>query len=148
MKKLNPDKLHVEFRNGVTRTRPIMGRRYTLTHSDITADLFLNIGLDFAYDKINDTRDEVLAEWRVNQGLPFLHVYIYIDGQFDPAVSAMRNEIFRRELPLALEAIRYGDREFFAAHSELGNAPVWIRFDSTNPAYNRSEYWGTPNDYE
>ncbi len=147
MKKLNPDKLYVEFRNGVTMTKPIIGRRYTLTHSDITADLFLTIGLDYAYDKISAMRDEVLGEWRMNQGFPFLYVYVYIDGQFDPAVSAMRNEIFRRELPLALEAIRYGDRKFFAAHSELDHAPIWIHFDSTNPAYNQFEYWGTPNDY-
>lgn len=147
MKKLNPDKLYVEFRNGVTMTNPIIGRRYTLTHSDITAELFLAIGLDYAYDKISAMRDEVLGEWRMNQGFPFLYVYVYIDGQFDPAVSAMRNEIFRRELPLALEAIRYGDRKFFAAHSELGHAPIWIHFDSTNPAYNQFEYWGTPNDY-
>ena len=148
LKRLNPDKLHVEFRNDVTLISPIIGRKYTLTHSDITADLFLTIGLEFAYDKVNDTRDEVLAEWRTNQGFPFLYVYVYVDGQFGPVVSATRNAIFRRELPLALEAIRYGDRKFFAAHSELDNAPIWIHFDSTNPAYNRFEYWGIPNDYE
>jgi hypothetical protein len=148
LKRLNPDKVYVEFRNGVTVTSPIVGRKYTLTHSDVTADLFLTIGLEFAYDKINAMRDEVLAEWRTNQGFPFLYVYVYVDGQFGPAVSAVRNAVFRRELPLALEAIRYGDRKFFAAHSELDNAPIWIHFDSTNPVYNRFEYWGTPNDYE
>ena len=45
MSKLNPEKLSVEFRDGVTNTEPILGRRYTLTHSDITAELFLTIGL-------------------------------------------------------------------------------------------------------
>lgn len=63
LKRLNPDKLHVEFRPGVTMTEPVNGRKYTLTHSDITADLFLTIGLQFAYDKVNTMRDEVLAEW-------------------------------------------------------------------------------------
>jgi hypothetical protein len=93
-------------------------------------------------------RDEVLAEWRTNNGIPFLYVYVYVDGQFGPVVSAVRNEIFRRELPLVLEAIRYGDRMFFTAHPELGNAPVWIHFDSANPVYNRFENRGTPNDYK
>lgn len=148
MKRLNPDKLYVEFRTGVTMTEPVIGRKYTLTHSDITADLFLTIGLQFAYDKVNAMRDEVLAEWRTNNGFPFLYVYVYVDGQFDPAVSAVRNAIFRRELPLALEAIRYGDRIFFVAHPDLDNAPIWIHFDSTNPEYNRFENWGTPNDYK
>ena len=147
LKRLNPDKLYVEFRTGVTLTEPVIGRKYTLTHSDITADLFLTIGLQFAYDKVNDMRDEVLAEWRTNNGFLFLYVYVYVDGQFDPAVSARRNAIFRRELPLALEAIIYGDRRFFAVHSDLYNAPIWIYFDSTDPDYNRFENWGIPNDY-
>ena len=148
LKRLNPDKLYVDFRTGVTMTEPVIGRKYTLTHSDITADLFLTIGLQFAYDKVNAMRDEVLAEWRSNNGFPFLYVYVYVDGQFGPAVSAVRNAIFRRELPLALEAIRYGDRRFFAAHPDLDNAQIWIRFDSTNAEYNRFENWGTPNDYK
>ena len=95
--------------------------------------------MQFAYDKVNAIRDEVLSEWRTNNGFPFLYVYIYVDGQFDPAVSAVRNAIFRRELPLALEAIRYGDGMFFTVHPELGNAPIWIHFDSTTPEYNRFE---------
>lgn len=148
LKRLNPDKLYVEFRTGITMTEPAIGRKYTLTHSDITAELFLTIGLQFAYDKVNPMRDEVLAEWRTNNGFPFLYVYVYVDGQFDPEVSAVRNRIFRRELPLALEAIRYGDRKFFVAHPDLDNAPIWIHFDSTNPWYNRLENWGTPNDYK
>lgn len=148
MRRLNPDKLYVEFRNGVTMTKPVIGRKYTLTHSDITADLFLTIGLQFAYDKINVMRDEVLAEWRKNHEFPFLYVYVYVDGQFDPVVSTVRNEIFRREMPLVLEAIRYGDKIFFETHSDLDNAPIWIHFDSTNPKYNRFEYWGTPIDYK
>lgn len=147
MKRLNPDKLNVEFRHGVTMTEPVIGRKYTLTHSDITAELFLTVGLQFAYDKFNSMRDEVLAKWKYYYGNPFLYAYVYVDGQFGPAVSAVRNAIFRRELPLALEAVRWGDRTFFIAHPELDNAPIWIHFDSTNPEYNRFEYWGTPNDY-
>lgn len=64
------------------------------------------------------------------------------------AQPAVRNAVFRRELPLALEAIRYGDRRFFATHPELDNAAIWIYFDSTNPEYNRFENWGTPKDYK
>jgi hypothetical protein len=148
VEKLNPDKLYVEFRPGVTMTEPIIGRKYTLTHSDITADLFLTIGLQFAYDKVNAMRDEVLAEWRTNNEFPFLYGYVYIDGKYGPAFSIVRNAIFRRELPLALEAIRYGDRRLFIAHPDLDNAPIWIHFDSENQEYNRLEYWGTPNDYK
>ncbi|MBN9654745.1 staygreen family protein [Halobacillus sp. GSS1] len=148
MKRLDPDKLFVEFRPGVTKNTPLLGRKYTLTHSDITAELFLTLGLSYAYDKITQMRDEVLAEWRIENGRPYLYIYVYVDGQYGSDQSAVRNAIFRSELPLALEAIRYGDRYFFEAYPELDHAPILIRFDSTDPRYNRYEYWGTPKDYK
>ncbi|MDP4145523.1 MAG: staygreen family protein [Bacillota bacterium] len=148
MKKLNPEKLFVEFRAGVTNTEPIIGRKYTLTHSDITAELFLTIGIEYAFDKITKMRDEVLAEWRMCNGYPYLHVYVYVDGRSGTTKTAIRDTIFRRELPLALEAIRYGDRKFFLAHPELDDAPIGIHFDSENPYYNRFENWGTPKKYK
>jgi len=145
MEKLNPEKLHVEYRN-VTATKPIIGRKYTLTHSDKTAELFLTIGLEYAYDQISKMRDEVLAEWKTSEGNPFLYVYVYV-GQFGPVITAIRDTIFRQELPLALEAIIYGDSDFFIEYPELSGASIWIQFDSKNPKYNRFEYWGIPKDY-
>jgi hypothetical protein len=148
MSRLNPEKLSVEFREGVTTTEPIIPRRYTLTHSDITAELFLTIGLRYAYDKTNAMRDEVLGEW-IKKGESYLYyVYLYVDGQFGPGIAAIRNYVFRRELPLALEAIRYGDREFFTAHPELDNFPIIVFFMSTNPQFNKIENWGTFSDYD
>jgi hypothetical protein len=143
MSKLNPEKLSVEFREGITTTEPIIPRRYTLTHSDITTELFLTIGLTYAYDKINAMRDEVLGGWIKIGDQYFFYVYLYIDGQFGLGVTDIRNYIFRRELPLALEAIRYGDKKFFSAHPELNDAPIVVHFMSTNPQYNRIESWGT-----
>ncbi|MBM7868120.1 hypothetical protein GTO89_15065 [Heliobacterium gestii] len=146
MKQLNPEKLVVEYRDGVTPAEPVIGRKYTLTHSDITGELFLTIGRAYAYEKINSLRDEVLAECRWYDGTIILYVYVYVNGQFAP-LSARRDRIFRRELPLALAAIRYGDAQFFMAHPELDHAPILIYFDSTNPNYHRFENWGTPSDY-
>ena len=60
MKKLNPDQLYVEFKNGVTMIEPVIDRKYTLTHSDITAELFLTIGLQYASEKINAMREKCL----------------------------------------------------------------------------------------
>lgn len=148
MSRLNPEKLLVEFGKVITTTEPIIPRRYTLTHSDITAELFLTIGLSYAYDKTNAMRDEVLGEWIKKREGYFFHVYLFVDGQFSPMVAAIRNYVFRRELPLALEAIRYGDREFFITHPELNNSPLIVYFMSTNPQFNRIENWGTFSDYD
>ena len=79
MNRLDPDKLFVELRDGVTLTEPIIGRKYTLTHSDITAELFLTIGLQYAFDRISDMRDEVLAQWVMDEYL-YLYVYVYVDA--------------------------------------------------------------------
>ncbi|MDF2943183.1 MAG: hypothetical protein K0S01_2041 [Herbinix sp.] len=148
MSRLDPEKLTVEFKEGVTTTEPIIPRRYTLTHSDITAELFLMIGLEYAYDKINYLRDEVRGEWIKKENGYLYYVYLYIDGHFGPTTISTRDFIFRRELPLALEAIRYGDREFFNAHPELDNSPIMVFFQSADPQYNKVENWGIFSDYD
>lgn len=148
MSKLNPEKLSVEFRPGVTAAEPVIPRRYTLTHSDITAELFLTIGLTYAFDKTNIMKDEVLAEWIKTKDRYFCHVYLHVDGKFGEKETAMRNYIFRRELPLALEAIRYGDRKFFDVHPELNHIPIIVYFMSESPKFNSIENWGNFSDYE
>ncbi|MGP4107965.1 staygreen family protein [Virgibacillus sp. L01] len=140
---LNPDKLYVEFREGITATEPIIHRRYTLTHSDITAELFLTIGLRFARDKFGPMRDEVLGEWTKIRGCYVYNVYLDVNGQSNQTVAAKRNDIFRRELPLALRAIRYGDSRFFISHPELNNSPIIVHFKSLYPQLNKIENWGT-----
>lgn len=148
MKILNPDKLFVEYRDNISETFPIIPRLYTLTHSDETGELFLTIGNRYAEDKINPMRDEVLAEWiPFGDDDVFLYVNVLVDGTAGPESSKIKNKIFIRELPLALKAIRYGDRKLFNAYPELDNAPIFIRFNSVYPEFKRTEYWGSISDY-
>lgn len=146
MSKFNPEKLNVEYREGVTAVEPIIPRRYTLTHSDQTAELFLAIGPDFAYDRITDMRDEVLGEWVEGHDQYYYYVYLMIDRE--KSTAAIRNYVFRKELPLALEAIHYGDAAFFRAHPELEEAPIIVFFQSRNPNYNKVENWGSFSKYD
>ncbi|MBA5849857.1 staygreen family protein [Clostridium sp. cel8] len=143
-----PEKLSVELRDGVITTEPINHRRYTLTHSDITAELFLTIGLNYAYDKINTTRDEVFAEWSKQGESYSFYTYLHVDDPFNPMKIGLRDYIFRHELPLALKAIRYGDTELFKKHPELDSSPIIVYFMSSNPLFNRLENWGTFSDYK
>lgn len=145
LKKLNPEKLFVEFQSPTTETEPIIPRKYTLTHSDKTAELFLTISSHFDYEKITPMRDEVLAQWSNNYSLL---VYLHIDGNLGYAESIIRNTIFRKELPLALEAIVYGDRLFLDAHPYLNNSSIIIHFKSIYPNLNTIENWGTISDYK
>ncbi|WP_017472944.1 staygreen family protein [Amphibacillus jilinensis] len=142
----NPEHLFVVFNPPVGNISPINGRKYTLTHSDQTGYLFLTIGLTYDEDKITDLRDEVLAEWSVQDGVYMLCVKVYLgNGEFKTVKR--RDRIFRQKLPLALEAIFLGDRAFLMAHEQLYAAPIKICFESSNSSYHRCENWGTPMDY-
>jgi hypothetical protein len=146
--RLKPEKLFVEYRQGITPTEPILKRYYTLTHSDETGDLFLTIGKEYAFDKINSMRDEVLGQWIKYGNNYYFYVYLLIDdGKFGPVKAEIRDKIFRRELPLALEAIRYGDRSLFKENKELDNSPIVVFFNSSELKYNKVEKWGSFSDY-
>jgi hypothetical protein len=152
MSRLRAEKLHVRFGPGTTPEGPITPRRYTLTHSDRTGDLFLTIGP--AYDRrqlagfqTRLMRDEVLAEWQVSEEGPMLHVVCHVSGGLSLGSARLRDAIFRRELPLVLEAFRFGDRRLFQAHPELDHTPIWIHFQAREARYNRVEQWGRPADY-
>jgi len=145
--KFNPDKLHVEFRNGATPVVPIMGRRYTLTHSDVTAELFLTIGLTYACDKINVTRDEVLGGWLIISNQYTLNAFCHVGGEMGKESAKIRYVVFKKELRLALESIRYGDRILFETHPYLDESQIWINFSSMYSEYNRVECWGIFRDY-
>jgi len=148
LSKLNTEMLHVIFGMGTGETKPIIPRKYTLTHSDVTGELFLTIAEKYDYDKITDMRDEVLAEWIMVNSEYALMVNVMVDKEKNPIMSAVRNSIFTKELPLALQAIRYGDREFFKENSSLDKAPIYVKFSSVYPMFNRLELWGTPSDYK
>ena len=151
MSRLRPEKLHVAFGDGVTDEGPVEQRRYTLTHSDGTGDLYLTVAADFDRQQIAGLytrfmRDEVLAEWREKDG-PSLHVFCHVSGGLVFGTAAMRYAIFRQELPLVLECFRQGDGGLFEAHPELDQAPIMVHFRSKRRRYRRVEQWGTPADY-
>jgi hypothetical protein len=152
MNRLKPERLHVRFINPTTAQGPVVPRRYTLTHSDATGDLFLTIGPDHDRKQLSGLqtrlmRDEVLAEWHQGESGPHLQVHCHVSGGLVFGPAGWRYVIFKRELPLVLEAFRFGDREFFEAHPELDQARILVHFHATQRRYNQVEPWGTPSDY-
>lgn len=152
MSRLRPEKLHVNFAAGVTPTELTVPRRYTLTHSDTTGELFLTIGA--AYDKAQISgwytrlmRDEVLAEWREEGEVLSLHVFCHVSGGMAFGPAGWRYAIFQHEIPLVLESFRHGDRRLFETLPGLDQAPVVVHFASGRRRYRRTERWGTMADY-
>jgi hypothetical protein len=151
MKRLNPQKLHVAYLNGAAQEDLVLPRRYTLTHSDITGKLFLTINNAYDTKQISSLytrlmRDEVLAEFTKEEGLVF-KVYCHVSGGFVFGAAKLRYAVFRHELPLVLETIRFGDRNLFEKIPNLDKTPVFIHFQSTDTRFNKVENWGTMADY-
>jgi hypothetical protein len=147
MRELNPAKLHVTFREGTSLRDPHLPRRYTLTHSDSTGDLFLTIGPDYDRRQISGfytrlMRDEILAELKTDGQEKSLNIYCHVSGGLVIGPAGWRNDIFHHHMRLVLEALRYGDRELISAHPELDEVKILVHFNSTHVRYNQVENWG------
>jgi hypothetical protein len=92
-------------------------------------------------------RDEVLAEWQTDQGEPVLAVHCHVSGGLVFGPAKLRDAIFRRELPYALQAFRFGDRRFFSTHPAFDSAPIVVHFHAKQSRYRVSERWGTLAEY-
>jgi hypothetical protein len=152
MSRLRTEKLHVRLAGDTGADDPVIPRCYTLTHSDATGDLFLTIGSEHDRAQISGwytrlMRDEVLAEWRQDAEGPALHVTCHVSGGLVFGLARWRYAIFQQELPLVLEAFRYGDRALFVAHPELDQSPIQVHFRAAQRRYRRAERWGKPADY-
>jgi hypothetical protein len=152
MERLNPEKLHVTYLTGTTPENLVLPRLYTLTHSDRTGELFLTIGGQYDKQQISKLytrlmRDEVLAELADDGDRLVFKVYCHVSGGFIIGPAKWRYNIFHSELPLVLEAIRYGDRTLFEKNPQLDSTPVLICFQSTDNRFNRVENWGVMADY-
>ena len=148
----NPDKLHVNCRKTCEVGETFLPRKYTLTHSDSTGELFLTIDCD--YDKVQVSklytrfmRDEVLAEWKEYDGKYELHIYLHVSGGLVFGWAKMRYKIFKFHMPLVLKALIYGDKELFETHPQLINAQIIVHFNSANKKYHETQNYGLIKDY-
>ncbi|WP_075980614.1 staygreen family protein [Bacillus massilinigeriensis] len=149
MNKINLEKLSVTYLPPATEFNPVDGRKYTLTHSDTTGELYLSIGNGYAFSSINpNTKDEVLAEWVTHMGQYMLNGKVYISGgEYGEEHAKARFIIFKNELELAITAIVYGDRSLYLNYPWLLDSPIYIKFESIFPQFNQVLYFGTPRQY-
>jgi len=152
MGRLDPAKLRVVFVAGAASDRFTLPRCYTLTHSDRTGDLYLTVGSDYDRRQVSNwytrlMRDEVLAEWRADNATHALHVHCHVSGGFVIGSARWRDRILQREIPLVLEAIRFGERLLLDREPALESAPVKVHFHSSRAEFDRTEDWGALSAY-
>lgn len=149
MSKFKPEKLRIKYIPPATAFEPVDRRKYTLTHSDTTGELYLSIGNIYDYQAINyKMRDEVLADWITVNGEYLLYGNVYIsNGEYDKKMSRIRYMIFKKELDLALTGLIYGDKSFYSNYPWLLDAPIYVQFASIYPEFSELAYFGTPRKY-
>jgi hypothetical protein len=153
MSGFNPRKLQVTFHSGASAGVLEYPRRYTLTHSDITGELFLTIGTKYDQKQIAGfytrlMRDEVLAELKMDGGQAALHIYVHVSGGIVFGFAGWRDAILHHYMPMVLEAIRYGDNDVFKRHPELDETKTIVHFASHRKRYNQVEDWGEIKKYK
>ena len=148
MIRFQPEKLNVSYKDEVGIKTFLPPRKYTLTHSDESGELFLSIGKKYDLDQINyNIRDEVLGSWEKDDK-DYLLITLEVDNGEGISNTIKRDKIFRQKLTLALIAIVYGDNLFFENNKELYEAPVRVRFNSKVSEYDTIEEWGKVEDYK
>ena len=143
------NKLKTTFIYPTTPSKPIIGRKYTLTHCDITGIMFLDIGTEYNYSAINEElRDELLGRWAFydDDNSYKLFFYAFVGGDnFSTALK--RYNIFKSHMNMAIQAIIYGDRYLFKEYPQLINTPIYVKFDSDFPLFNNYESYNYIRDY-
>lgn len=135
------NKLQTTFIYPATPSKPVIGRKYTLTHSDTTGIMFLDIGTEYNYSAINEElRDELFGRWVFydDDNSYKLFFYAFVGGDnFSTALK--RYNIFKSHMNMAIQAIIYGDRYLFKEYPQLINTPIYVKFDSDFPLFNNYE---------
>ena len=147
MRELKPQKVFVQYRDRMKPYEPVIGRKYTITHSDTTAELFVFVAEKYAEDQITRMRDEVRVAWEQNRKGLALIGSVIVDGKDISGNAYIRNRIFYNEMPTALQALRQADRFLFSKDPMLDNTPVFIHFISSSPAYDKTYDFGTIGNY-
>lgn len=147
--KFDLNKLFINYLPPMNQFGPIEGRKYTLTHSDEMGALFLTIGRKYDYAAIDQKlRDEVLAEWKTQDGEYMLEGKVYISGgEYDQQLSKIRFMIFKKEMELALMGLIFGEKTLYVNYPWLLDCSIWIQFESIYSEYNQKIYYGTPRQY-
>jgi hypothetical protein len=148
VRELKPQKVFVQYRDIMKPYEPVMERKYTITHSDTTAELFVFVAENYAEDQITRMRDEVRVAWEQNRKGIALVGSVIVDGKGVIGNAYIRNNIFYNEMPTALQALRQADRFLFDKEPNLDNTPVFIHFISSNPAYDKIYDFGVIGIYK
>jgi len=128
---------------------PLEGRKYTLSQSEYTGNLFLSISNQFSKITDNSNVSEILqAEWITLMGEYALNGKISMNGsESDKRLTQVRCMIFQKELPELIRLLVLADNQFFNNYPLLLDAPIIIHFNTDISDFSGTFHLGTPRQY-
>mgnify|MGYP000965367784 CR=1 FL=1 len=138
-------KLLTEFQQGI-KNQSVLERKYTLTHSDETGELFLYVGSSFLEERFSVLRDEVVGKWRLIDNIYSLWLICNLDCASSNYSPKERLAIFEEHIQRVVQIIKYGDQEYIKNH-HLYNANIYVSYRSSDPALQNVQCLGTLHAY-
>lgn len=148
MVNLDSAKVNVIIRDPYTSTEPVRFRKYTVEHKNDSKIIDVIIGPEFEdLDLSTVSTDIIYGQWFwFVQDIYQLNLFAFV-GDYEFATARARYEQFLAKMPITISAIVNGDIEFLNNRSILKNTPIFVRFISTYPDFNKITSYGVVRQY-
>lgn len=126
-------------------TKFSLPRKYTNTHNDETAEIYLSVGREYnkillSSEEAVKVQSQVVGKW-VKVGDKYeIHFKVLVSTEKNPQ-AFIRNKIFCEELAPVLEGFALAETALLKLYPCLGNTKIFVHFKSIDKAYDRVEYW-------
>lgn len=143
--RLNPLSFPITYASSEIISTLSLPRKYTSTHNDDLAEIYLSIGPTYNQkllntEEVRNVESQVLGKW-VKKGRKYeIHLTVLVSTEKNPQAQ-FRNEVFCREMGPVLEGIALAETALLEAHPKLGSTKIYIHFKSIEKKYDRVEYW-------
>lgn len=138
MSNLDSFKVNVNIVEPYTSTEPVRFRRYTVIHNEDSSVIDVVISPDFKMLEFSTVSTDIIYGqwvWFFND-IYHLNLFAFI-GDYPYEIARLRYNQFLEKIPVSISAIVNGDKTFLENRPQLLKTPVFVRFISSYPRFNK-----------
>lgn len=146
MVSLNPNKVIVNFGDGISMNSSIIPRFYIVTYSEKDDNININIIHDIKKHKINKQQSMAVGQWFKKNDEYLLYIYVRVYG--NKCNIKEMNRLVRESIPTVITAIRLSEINLIKTYPNLDDSNIFIKFESNYDEYYKVENWGNLKNYK
>ena len=137
------EKINVIIEKPYTSTEPVRFRKYTVKQNHPDSNIDVIIAPKFKDLELSTiSTDIIYGQWFwFVENIYQLNLFVFV-GDYEFSDAKIRYEQFLDKVPLAIISIVNGDIKFLDNRPILKNTPIFVRFISTHPSFNKIDYYG------